>query len=278
MISVFDLEKLRPLLQDFYTLTKIRITVYDENFRELCSFPEQRAPICQLIRTNLQADEACRNCDAAACRAASRQTEPHIYTCHAGLTEAVSTLRVNSVIVGYVAFGHLFAYDDHETGTAKVWQQVSKYNLSREAVRTACEEQPLLSRDYILSAAHILHAVASLLVMERMAVLKQEGIEVQLEQYLTENFTKPIDAKTLCNHFHIGKTKLYEILRQSYGCGLGEHLRNLRMEKAKTLLEEHPEMTISEIATACGYDNYNYFISSFSKIVGRSPRQYRRKK
>ena len=278
MISVFDLEKLRELLKDFYVLTKIRITVYDEGFRELCSFPEQWASICQLIRTNLKADEACRNCDAEACRAASRQTEPHIYTCHAGLTEAVSTLRVNSVIVGYISFGQIFAYDDHELGSANVWQQVGKYNLSRDAVHSACAEQPLLSRDYILSAARILHAVASLLVMERMAVLKQESIEVQLDAYLTENFTEPIEAKTLCDHFHIGKTKLYEILRQSYGCGLGEHLRKLRMEKAKMLLEEHPEMSISEIATSCGYENYNYFIASFSKLIGQSPRQYRKKK
>ena len=278
MISVFDLEKLGQLLKDFYTLTKIRIMVYDDQFRELCSFPEQRAPICQLIRTNLHADEACRNCDAEACRAASRQTGPHIYTCHAGLTEAITTLRVNSVIVGYVSFGHLFAYDDYEAGIAKVWQQVGKYNLSKQAVSDACSRQPLLSREYILSAAHILPAIASLLVRERMAVLKQEGIEVQLDAYLTENFTKPIEAKTLCDHFHIGKTKLYEILRQSYGCGLGEHLRKLRMEKAKMLLEEHPEMTISEIATSCGYENYNYFIASFSRLVGQSPRQYRKKK
>jgi len=276
MISVFDLEKLRPLLKDFYLLTKIRIMVYDENFRDLCSYPEQRAPICRLIRTNLRADEACRQCDTAACRRASRQKEPYIYTCHAGLTEAIATIRVDTVIVGYLSFGHLFAYDDHETGIAKIWEQVGRYKLPEEAVCDACKEQPLLSRDYILSAAHILHAVASLLVMERMAVLKKESIEVRLDRYLAENFTKPIDAKLLCNHFHIGKTKLYEILRQSYGCGLGEHLRRLRMEKAKALLEEQPQMTISEVAMACGYENYNYFIATFSKMVGRSPCQYRK--
>lgn len=83
----------------------------------------------------------------------------------------------------------------------------------------------------------------------------------------------------LCRQIRTGgKTKLYEILRQSYGCRLGEHLRNLRMGKARTLREERTEMTISEIATACGYDNYSYFIASFSKYAGQSPRQYRRKK
>ena len=35
MISTFDLAKLRGLLQDFYTLTKIRVAVFNEERREL---------------------------------------------------------------------------------------------------------------------------------------------------------------------------------------------------------------------------------------------------
>jgi AraC-like DNA-binding protein len=84
-----------------------------------------------------------------------------------------------------------------------------------------------------------------------------------------------MEAKTLCDHFHIGKTKLYEILRQSYGCGLGEHLRKLRMEHAKMLLEEHPEMSISEIATACGYENYNYFSRLFKRHFDVTPTNFK---
>ena len=42
MISTFNLEKLSSLLQDFYTVTRIRITVFDENFNEIVSYPGQR--------------------------------------------------------------------------------------------------------------------------------------------------------------------------------------------------------------------------------------------
>ena len=35
MISVFDVEKLRELLKDFYAITHIRITVFDDSMREL---------------------------------------------------------------------------------------------------------------------------------------------------------------------------------------------------------------------------------------------------
>lgn len=210
MISVFDLEKLRELLKDFYMLTQIRIMVYDVNFYELCSYPEQRAPICQMIRQNLQADEACMSCDREACLAASKQMEPYIYTCHAGLTEAISTLRVNSVIVGYLSFGHLFSYDSYEIGWEKIWSQIAQYGLDKDMLRQACMERPMISRDYILSAAHILDAVASFLVMQRMAVLQPDGIEMQLDRYFLEHFAEAISVKDLCERFGVGKTTLYK--------------------------------------------------------------------
>ena len=57
MISTFDITKLNALLKDFYNLTQIRITIFDENFHELAAYPENIAPFCQIIRT----DEAGRN-------------------------------------------------------------------------------------------------------------------------------------------------------------------------------------------------------------------------
>lgn len=276
MISVFDVKKLTGLLKDFYELTKIRIVVYDDRFQELCAYPEERAPICRLIRTNLQADEACMGCDRAACTAAARQTAPYVYTCHAGLTEAVSTVRVNSVIVGYLSFGQLFSFDTQEEGIRKIWSQVSRYGLQYAQVEAACRVCPLTTKEYVVSAAHILDAVASFLVLQRMAVQKQDGLEAQLDKYLSGHFTEEIQPQQLCQRFGIGKTKLYEIVRRSYGCGLADHIRHLRMERAQQLLLEQPELSVAEVATQCGYRDYNYFITVFSRIVGKPPRQFQR--
>ena len=46
MISTFDITKLNALLKDFYNLTQIRITIFDENFHELAAYPENIAPFC----------------------------------------------------------------------------------------------------------------------------------------------------------------------------------------------------------------------------------------
>ncbi|WOO40913.1 helix-turn-helix transcriptional regulator [Rubellicoccus peritrichatus] len=53
-----------------------------------------------------------------------------------------------------------------------------------------------------------------------------------------------------------------------------EYLANLRIERARGLLEEGV-MTISEIAWSCGYRDPNYFSRLFKKRIGITPSQFR---
>ena len=54
-----------------------------------------------------------------------------------------------------------------------------------------------------------------------------------------------------------------------------EYLNSLRMTRAAKLLSTSPDMSISDIGYACGFDTSQYFSSSFSKFHKMSPRQYR---
>ncbi|MBO4356336.1 MAG: AraC family transcriptional regulator [Clostridia bacterium] len=74
----------------------------------------------------------------------------------------------------------------------------------------------------------------------------------------------------------MGKTQLYELSHQLYGCGIAEKIRNMRINKAKALLLDHKELALFEIAGQCGFRDYNYFITVFSREVGCSPGAYRK--
>ena len=58
MLSSFNYEKLNAILRDFYTLTGIRITIFDEELNELTSCPQEMAGICRYIRSNQDAEKA----------------------------------------------------------------------------------------------------------------------------------------------------------------------------------------------------------------------------
>ena len=137
MISFFDLEKLRGLLKDYYAISHIRTTVFDENLNELVSYPEKVAPYCKVIRSSPRGFDACMACDREACRKASRKHSTTIYRCHAGLTEAATPLYVGEVLVGYLLFGHVFSYRSHEEGWAVIEKRCEAYHVDSGALREA---------------------------------------------------------------------------------------------------------------------------------------------
>lgn len=274
MISTFNLIKLNSLLEDFYKLTKIRITVFDENFNELTAYPEKIAPFCQIIRTDAHGHEECRKCDTRACAMAAKQHKTFTYQCHAGMTESIAPLFLGNILIGYLLFGHVFSYDSYEEGWKKISALCKSYQIDMDALKEACYKQPIIKKDFIESASHILQAVASYLCMERMVSLHQQELPVQIDEYISLHFTEDIDATMLCHEFQIGKTRLYEIVKQNYGIGLAEHIRNLRINKAKELLVQRPDMSLADIAFSCGFKDYNYFITVFKRVVGMPPKQY----
>ncbi|MBO7728354.1 MAG: PocR ligand-binding domain-containing protein [Oscillospiraceae bacterium] len=277
MISIFDLEKLSGLLKDFYEISHIRITVFDENLTELVSYPERVAPYCAVIRGTSKGFDACMACDRQACEKAAKKHSTYIYRCHAGLTEAVTPLYVGDVLVGYILFGHVFSYPSHEEGWAVVEQRCADLRVNMRMLKDTIFSAALIEENYIRSAAQILHAVASYLILERMATLKEDLLAARLDAYLSAHYSEKIKAPMIAEYLGIGKTQLYELSKQLYGCGIAERIRALRMEKAKALLREQKKLTLSEIAALCGYSDYNYFITVFSRETGWSPGDFRKK-
>ena len=275
MVSVFNLKELEHLLEDFYRITQIRITVFDDRFQEIVSYPDSRPKFCQMIRSCEEGRKACTKCDAEACAYAAKQNKTHIYRCHAGLTEAIMPLHVGKVLVGYLLFGHVFAYDSLEKGWATIEKSCVRYPVDLQKLKATLVDMPLISHEYIRSAARVLHMTASYLVMERMATLQEATTAAKLDSHLSEHYTESMTAEHLCDVLDIGRSKLFKLSQELYGCGIQQQIRKLRMEKARELLLDRPDLGINDIASECGYGDYNYFISVFSKVHGKPPHQFR---
>lgn len=274
MVPSFSLEKIQQLMKDFYCVTGIRITLFDNNFQEIASYPKDIAPFCQIIRTDPEGEKRCLECDRIACRTASHQRSLHTYRCHAGLTESITPLYVGNVSVGYLFFGHLFSFDSHEAGWDVLQEKSKDLSIDHDLLRQYAFEMPLVTEEYITSASHLSAAIAALIYLDRVVSVKEEDIAYKIDEYIGEHFTEDITAVKIADRFGIGKTQLYNIAKEQYGKGIAEHIRNLRIEKAKQLLEEG-ELSLAYIAYESGFQDYNYFITVFKKVTGTSPMKYR---
>ena len=276
MVSSFNLEKLQEMLRDFYTLTQIRITVFDETFEELAAYPVEVPQVCGLIRQSEAGWEACMASDEHACRVAAQQKTSYTYRCHAGMTESIAPIYAGAILIGYLFFGNVFSYPSHEVGWDVIKEFCRPYQVNESDLKMAVWRQPLIAEEYIASAAHILQAVSAFLYHDRLVALKEQELPVRIDEYIAAHFTEPLDAAKLCDTFDIGKTQLYKICKQNYGIGVAEHIRKLRIDKAKALLEEDQRRSIADISAECGIDDYNYFITVFKRETGTTPAKYRK--
>ena len=56
---------LTELLNDFYTLTDLKLCVFDTDYEECASTPIKLYPFCARMRQNPEFERLCKSCDAA---------------------------------------------------------------------------------------------------------------------------------------------------------------------------------------------------------------------
>ena len=91
-----------------------------------------------------------------------------------------------------------------------------------------------------------------------------------VKHYIMEHYKEDIDRNHVAAVAYITPNYLSKRFRAEMGMSLREYINHLRIEEAKRLLLS-TNATISEVASAVGYDNISYFSTVFKKICGMSP-------
>ena len=101
--------------------------------------------------------------------------------------------------------------------------------------------------------------------------------KTKLESFLNKHYSNPeLKFDDLMEHFQISRSYGCELFKKYLGKPYREALREVRVGKAKSLLEE-TLLPISEIAESSGFHSTLRFREAFKKLYGISPRAYRQK-
>lgn len=98
----------------------------------------------------------------------------------------------------------------------------------------------------------------------------------QAKRIIEENFNAPIRLEDIASELNISAYYLSHIFSRESGFTLSQYLRDVRMEQAAKMLEDH-RLNISEVAMAVGFSDPIYFRKVFKFHFGTSPKTYRAK-
>lgn len=274
-----DIQRLRAIARDFHNITKIMIVFYDDDKNVICSYPDAMNKCCTELRKIPECYDKCIDCDNKGFAECDRTKQIYIYKCYMGLTEAISPICENGVIIGYILFGQICQSENKDEIRQKTAQVArlygNKYSIDTRSIAEGIDEIKVENRDNIVSLAKILEMCACYLWLNRIINIKRDSLFIHLNGYISDNLSAELSVGDICAYLNISRTSLYHLSMEYYGCGIAQYILRRRMEKAKALLREDG-LNISEVAVSSGFPDADYFSKQFKRSTGMSPSAFRR--
>jgi AraC family transcriptional regulator len=86
---------------------------------------------------------------------------------------------------------------------------------------------------------------------------------------IAAHYTEPLDLADLAALLGIDSVHVARAFRQHYGCTVGDRIRELRIERAKTRIAA--KMPLSEVALDAGFADQSHFTHTFRRAPGVTP-------
>lgn len=162
----------------------------------------------------------------------------------------------------------------------------SEFEYARKALRYGV-------RDYLLKPVDkaSLHELLVRIRQERQQpndekeafVQQEEGPLLTREHYVIEQmkgiveqeYDKNFEMERIADTVGMSASYLSRLFRQETGMTLTDYLIEIRIEKAKQYLSDHPNLKNYEISQLVGYNDPVYFNKLFKKMVGVTPKDFK---
>lgn len=95
--------------------------------------------------------------------------------------------------------------------------------------------------------------------------------------YIQDNYSENINLGEILNLTNYSKSHFIRLFKDSTGMNVSEYINKYRIEKACFDLI-YTNNNITEIATASGFNNIQYFSRKFKEYMDCTPKQYQKKK
>lgn len=92
--------------------------------------------------------------------------------------------------------------------------------------------------------------------------------------FIQNHYAEPIRLADIAASGAMCRSKCCSLFRSVLQQSPLEFTQNFRIQKSIAMLRD-TDLSVSEIAAACGFNNSSYYVESFHRTVGQTPRKYR---
>ena len=205
-------------------------------------------------------------------------TEPLYSCCYAGIEEYIvpifyqedSIMRIN-----------ISGYRDNLQKSKKFAERISKKcDKNFQQLYSELSPNPPSLEDIMRFVNPLRYMITELYKHCRMLnknaneISPTKQIYLNAIHYINENYTQQISCESLSSALNYSLSYIQYIFKKEGNTTVKAQIIKTRLSRAKYLLL-HSQISITDIAFACGFMDSNYFSTAFKNKYGISPKKYR---
>lgn len=145
-------------------------------------------------------------------------------------------------------------------------------------------------KDFLLARRFHLQSITMQMFINQLVQFDDDNLEVdqrtvlrvqelkrveELGNYIKENLAEDHSIKNLCKKSGLNPNKLQIGFKYLYSTSINEFINNIRLERAKQLLEGN-EYNVREVVAAIGLESSSYFSKIYKERYGITPMNYKK--
>lgn len=130
-----------------------------------------------------------------------------------------------------------------------------------------------------ISHAHGLHGknIVNILFNKRVAELKSlHPSLLKALMFMQDNWQQEITLTSLANQAFVSPSHLSYLFKNTLNSSFKQILAELRIEHAKHMIEQNPNIRITDLCLEVGFGDLSHFEKIFRRFTGMSPRDYKK--
>ena len=264
--------EINSILKDFHKISGTRISIHDNEFNEIYSYPSDASLFCKSLQSDKEVFKKCKNNDKKAFEIVKNSGELYVYKCHCGLYEAVAPIYHYGVLSGFLMMGQI--RDDDQASLKFIIKKANEILHSPEKADEICATVRAVNRDLIYSYISIMAVLAEYITESNRLFSYTDRLPQLIMNYIHNNLSSKITLSILSQKFGCCNSTLEKSFKSEYNLPIMTYISQLRLEKSEEMLRK-TRKSLKEISFECGFYDQNYFSKIFARQYGCSPSEYR---
>ena len=276
------------LAENLHIVSGLHVGIHDMQRTQMVSAGDSICNICAYCKKkSARFNNECFCNDRDFLNYVSTKQESMVYYCHLGLCEAIVPIIDGNDTVGFIFLGQA-KIPEISPSFEELYLKLSELDpahfgqKNKEEIRTAYDKTQCISREKMDSLIVLSEFIAQSIYVNRWLNFNAITTEQNFRHYIRDGIDlihiplSVFSVEKIAEDLNISYSQLNRISRETLNMPLKQYVLNMKIEAASRLLLEHPDMSVSEVATTVGIENTHYFSRLFSDKKGLSCTDYRK--